>query len=81
MGVESTRGGEKVQEGEHEQSQEELLREARYYLRRFGTSCVLESTSNDDLKYVWGKKSDMPPELFVQALLISRDIPLEKSKI
>ena len=64
MGVNGVKGGRQVQEGEHQESQKELIREARYHLSNFGISCVLESTSNDDLKYVWGKKSDMPSELY-----------------
>ena len=64
MGTKSIRGGEKVQGGEHEQSQGEFIKKAKYYLSNFGMSCVLESTSNDDLKYVWGERSDMPSELY-----------------
>ena len=44
--------------------EEELERILKGYLSRFGTTCIFESTSNDDLKYVWGEKSDMPPELY-----------------
>ena len=51
-----------MQEREHEQ--EELIKRAKYYLNDLGMSCVLESTSNADLKYVWGEKSDMPSELY-----------------
>ena len=41
-----------------------LRAKAKYYLRSFGLTCIFESTSNDDLKYVWGTKSDMPSELY-----------------
>ena len=54
-----------MQSREQEQIQDnKLLEEAKYYLRSFGRTCIFESTSNDDLEYVGGEKSNMPPELY-----------------
>ena len=74
MGKINSGGDQTMQREEQKESRaDEHLSEARYYLRSFGLSCIFESTSNVDLKYVWGKKSDMPAVLYPMVVKLAEE--------